>query len=518
MRLLPIRTALVSVYFKDGVVDLAKGLARHGIHILSTGGTAKALTEAGIAMQTVEAATGQAEIFGGRVKTLHPKIHAGILARRDVADDMRMLEADGIRAIDVVVVNLYPFEQTIEAAPDDIPGAIEKIDIGGPTMIRSAAKNHRDVVVLTDPADYAEFLAELDAHKGHVSESFAQRMAVKAFQATGSYDSAIHNHFSTAYGSARLPARYSVGGGRVQPLRYGENPHQAAAFYRYGLPWGLTALKIHQGKELSYNNILDLDGAFRCVLEFGTDRPTAVVVKHTNPCGVATGASLREAYVAARDVDPVSAFGGIIALNRPLDKDTAEEIASTFVECVICPSVEAEAAILMAGKKNVRLVTIDPWPSAMRDQLEIKSVAGGLLVQDADIGGTPESEWKCVSKRQPSADELAALKFAWKVVKHVKSNAIIFADAQKTLAIGAGQMSRVDSSRIAVWKAKHDLKGSALASDAFFPFRDGIDAAAEAGAKAVIQPGGSIRDEETIAAADEHGMAMIFTGTRHFKH
>lgn len=521
MRRFAIRTALLSVYDKDGVIDLAKGLAKYGIHMLSTGGTAKALDEAGIAYQTVEAASGQAEIFGGRVKTLHPKIHAGILARRDVPEDMAMLKKDGIRPIDLVVVNLYPFEKTIQAAPDDVAGAIEKIDIGGPSMIRSAAKNHRDVVVLTDPADYTELLAELNQHQGQVSEAFAKRMAVKAFQTTASYDSAIHTHFADIYGAERLPARFSVGGARVQILRYGENPHQQAAFYHYGRNWGLTALKIHQGKELSYNNILDLDGAFRAILEFGCDIPVAVIVKHTNPCGVASGRTLLDAYVTAREVDPVSAFGGIIALNQTLDVQTAQAINSTFVECIICPAVEPAANELLSKKKNVRLVTVEPWPSSLRNQREIKSVAGGLLVQDADIGGTPQSQWKSVAQRQPSADEMAALKFAWKVVKHVKSNAIVFANARQTLAIGAGQMSRVDSSRIAVWKAgeaKHSLKGSVLASDAFFPFRDGIDAAAKAGATAVIQPGGSIRDDEVIAAANEHNMAMIFTGTRHFKH
>ncbi|RMF15655.1 MAG: bifunctional phosphoribosylaminoimidazolecarboxamide formyltransferase/IMP cyclohydrolase PurH [Candidatus Dadabacteria bacterium] len=521
MRRLPIRTALVSVFDKTGVVELGQALTGHGVRILSTGGTARALSEAGVTIDTVESVTGQAEIFAGRVKTLHPKIHAALLARRDVPEDLELLKQDGIEPIDLVVVNLYPFEQTIEAHPDDLAAAIEKIDIGGPTMIRSAAKNHRDVVVIADPSDYEALIKELEAGNGTVSESFAAAMAVKAFQATSSYDAAIQLHFQQAYGTEKLPPRYSVGGPRIQPLRYGENPHQQAAFYGYGRKWGLTALTVHQGKELSYNNLLDLDGAMRAILEFGVERPAAVVVKHTNPCGVALGDSLVDAYRRARDVDPVSAFGGIIALNRPLDLATAEEIASTFVECIICPAVEPAAAERLAKKKNVRVATVDPWPEGMREQLEVRSVAGGLLIQEADRETADEAEWKVVSRREPTDRERDALRFAWKVVRHVKSNAIVFTSDTQALGIGAGQMSRVDASRIAVIKAGqagHDLNGSVLASDAFFPFRDGVDAAAEAGATAIIQPGGSIRDEEVIAAADEHGMAMIFTGRRHFKH
>jgi phosphoribosylaminoimidazolecarboxamide formyltransferase/IMP cyclohydrolase len=515
MRTLPIRTSLLSVYDKTGLVDFARGLAGYGVTIYSTGGTAKLLRDAGIKLDEVSAVTGQAEIFGGRVKTLHPVIHAGILARRSVPEDMQMLARDGIRPIDLVCVNLYPFVATVDAHPDDVALAIENIDIGGPAMIRSAAKNHRDVVVITDPADYAAVLSDLAMHGG-VPEERARALAVKAFQVTAAYDTAVQAHFAHAYAAEPLPVALSAGGARVQTLHYGENPHQKAAFYRHGRRHGLTAMDIVQGKELSYNNLLDLDSALRCVLEF--QEPAAVVVKHTNPCGVAIASKLVAAYKAAREADPVSAFGGVIALNHPIDAATANEITSTFVECVIAPGADAEARALLAHKKNLRLALVDPWPKGDTAQIEVRSVLGGLLAQTSDAATAPETEWKVVSKRAPTAEELAGLRFAWRVVKHVKSNAIVFATKDRTLGIGAGQMSRVDSTRIAVSKARSPLQGSAVASDAFFPFRDGLDALAAAGATAVIQPGGSVRDQEVIAAADEHGLAMVLTGTRHFKH
>lgn len=515
MRTLPIRTALISVHDKTGIVEFARALVERGVRIYSTGGTAKVLSAAGIAVTPVEDVTGQAEILGGRVKTLHPVIHGGILARRNVPGDMDLLARDAIAPIDMVVVNLYPFEATIEADPDNLDHAVENIDIGGPTMIRAAAKNHRDVAVVTDPADYEMLLAELAAHDG-ISAATAAKLAVKAYQTTAAYDAVIQNFFAEAYGAERMAPRYAIGGSRVQTLRYGENPHQAAAFYRYGRAWGLTAAEVLQGKELSYNNLLDLDGALRCILEF--TEPAAVIIKHTNPCGVAIGDTLHQAYLTARDVDPVSAFGSVIALNRVVDEATAMALAETFIEAVIAPGYDAAALALLAKKKNVRLLKLEPWPAAMRDQLEVRTVAGGLLVQNTDSGGVPESEWRVVTVRAPSETEFKALRFAWKVAKHVKSNAIVFAEAHRALGIGAGQMSRIDSTEIAVKKARFDLSGCAVASDAFFPFRDGIDALAAAGAKAVIQPGGSIRDDEVIAAANEHGIAMVFTSTRHFKH
>lgn len=516
MSQIAIRRALISVFDKNNVVNLAQKLSEKGVEIYSTGGTAKALREAGIEILGVETVTGQAEILGGRVKSLHPVIHGGILARRDLETDMELLARDEIEPIDLVVVNLYPFEATIQAEPDNVAKAIENIDIGGPTMIRSAAKNHPHVVVMTDPNDYDELLAEMDQNNGFVSQTFAGRMAVKAFQTTASYDSAIQEYFKHAYNTELNPERTSIAGTKMQDLRYGENPQQHAAFYRSATPWGLSAIQQLQGKELSYNNILDLDGALRCVLEF--DEPAAVIVKHTTPCGVAIADSIHAAYCDAREVDPVSAFGSVIALNRTLDEATATEMVSTFVEGVLCPAAEPAAIEIMQQKKNIRLCILDPWPNGMKAQTEVRSVAGGFLVQDTDLGSISDDEWKIVTKREPTPEEIIALKFAWRVVKHVKSNAIVYADHRKVLGIGAGQMSRVDSSELAVKKSRFDLKGSVIASDAFFPFRDGVDAAAAAGAMAAIQPGGSIRDEEVIEAANEHNMSMVFTGMRHFRH
>jgi len=516
MRILPIRTALISVFDKREVTALGRRLAEHEVAIYSTGGTARALREADIALTPVDEVTGQAEIFDGRVKTLHPKIHGGILARRGHAGDEAVMQQQVIQPIDLVVVNLYPFGQAVATRPDDVAHAVENIDIGGPTMVRAAAKNHRDVCVIVDPEDYAALLEQLARHGG-VEESFARQCAVKAFQHTAAYDAAVSAHFQQAYETAALPVEKAWGGRRVQSLRYGENPHQRAAFYAGGaVPTGLADIDVLQGKALSYNNLLDLDAAWRTVLEFA--QPAAVVIKHTNPCGVALGDTLEAAYTQAREVAPVSAFGSVVAFNRPLDEATAAALTSTFVECVLAPGVEPAAAERMRKKKNLRLVVPRHWPEQLPAGQELRAVFGGLLVQDSDTAGPPQDTWNVVSQRAPSKEELAAMAFGWKVAKHVKSNAIVYARPTYVLGVGAGQMSRVDASKLAVSRAREGLAGSALVSDAFFPFRDGLDAAAEAGATAVIQPGGSIRDDEVIAAADEHDMAMVFTGMRHFRH
>ncbi|MCK9396507.1 MAG: bifunctional phosphoribosylaminoimidazolecarboxamide formyltransferase/IMP cyclohydrolase [Methylobacter sp.] len=512
--------ALVSVSDKSGIVDLCRELNQLGIEILSTGGTAKTLAEHGIPATEVSDYTGFPEMMDGRVKTLHPKVHGGILARRGIDD--AVMAANGINAIDMVVVNLYPFEQTIANPDCDFGTAIENIDIGGPTMIRAAAKNHADVAVIVDPTDYAAVIAELKNNNTGLSGQTRFNLALKSFEHTARYDTAIATYLSNLTG-VRFPETLNLQFYHNQTMRYGENPHQNAAFYREKTPANgtIAAAKQLQGKELSYNNIADADAALECVKSFG-DRPTCVIVKHANPCGVAQAGSLLDAYDKAYATDPTSAFGGIIAFNRELDEQTAAEIVKRqFVEVIIAPSVSAAAQSVLAEKQNVRVLECGLWDSLKQASLDFKRVAGGLLVQDKDLGEITAADIKVVSKRAPTEQELADLLFAWKVAKFVKSNAIVYCKNGQTIGVGAGQMSRVYSARIAGIKAADaglDVPGSAMASDAFFPFRDSIDSAAEAGITAVIQPGGSIRDNEVIAAADEHNIAMVFTGMRHFRH
>ena len=520
-----ITRALVSVSDKTGLLELAACLARHGVEILSTGGTAKALREAGHRVVEVGDHTGFPEIMDGRVKTLHPRIHGGLLARRDDAAHVAAMQAHGIAPIDLLVVNLYPFEATI-ARGADFATAIENIDIGGPAMIRAAAKNHDSVAVVVEAADYAALVAEMDAHGGATTAALRRRLAAAAYARTGAYDAAISRWFAAQNGDA-WPTRLVLAGERREVLRYGENPHQSAAFYAGGAarPGVATARQL-QGKELSYNNYNDTDAAFEAVAEFAD--PACVVVKHANPCGVARGATPREAYLRALACDPVSAFGGIVALNRPLDAGTATEIAKLFVEVIVAPEATAEAQAIIAAKKNLRLLVTGGVPDPAAGGLSVRTLAGGYLVQDRDAGRVARADLKVVTKRAPDARELDDLLFAFAVAKHVKSNAIVYARDGATVGIGAGQMSRIDSSRIAAWKAAEGATaagearsraiGSVVASDAFFPFADGLVAAAEAGVTAVIQPGGSIRDAEVVAAADERGLAMVFTGMRHFRH
>lgn len=526
-----IKRALISVYDKRGVAELGAALQRLGVEIISSGGTFTALREAGVDARSVEALTGFGEMIGGRVKTLHPKIHAGILALRGVHDEE--LEAAGVPKIDLVVVNLYPFEEAIRRPDTDMAAALAQIDVGGPTMIRAAAKNFPHVAVVVDPDDYSTLLAEMEGESGHLPLSFRRLMALKAFDRTWRYDRAIAGHIAAAIEKdAALPpgpwSRGGVGAERLElvlektlDLRYGENPHQKAAFYRdAGSPASplADAEKLH-GKALSFNNILDMEGARLLVAEF--EDPAAAIIKHSNPCGCAQGEVLREAYEKALATDPVSAFGGIVAFNRELDAETAAQLREIFLEVIIAPSFAPDAMAVLTRKKNLRLVTCPPAPPPRdaADRLDFRCVEGGFLLQEADTARMSEPpEWRVVTKRAPTAEENDALRFAWRVVKHVKSNAILFAGRDRTLAVGAGQMSRVDSVRLAVMKSQLPLEGSVLASDAFFPFRDGLDEAARAGVTAVIEPGGSVRDEEVIQAADEHDIAMVFTGQRHFRH
>ena len=517
-----IQRALLSVSDKTGLVDFARALAGAGVELLSTGGTAKAIRDAGLPVMDVSDYTGFPEMLDGRVKTLHPKVHGGILGRRDLADHVATMQQHGIPNIDLVCVNLYPFRETV-ARPHTLDDAIENIDIGGPAMVRSSAKNYRFVAIVTDPADYPKLVAEMQANGGALTDATRFGLAKKAFSHTAEYDSAISNYL-TALNDAGEKAQFgeclNLNFTRAQTCRYGENPHQAGAFYvEANAPAGTiaTARQI-QGKELSYNNIADTDAALECVKLFDT-APACVIVKHANPCGVAYGANLLEAYDRAYATDPESAFGGIIAFNGRLDGATAQAIVDRqFVEVIIAPEVSPEASAAVAAKKNVRLLECGKWAGAVA-QLDMKRVAGGLLVQDADV--LLNAELKVVTSRAPTEKEMDDLLFAWRVAKFVKSNAIVYAKDRMTVGVGAGQMSRVNSARIAAIKAEHAglvVPGSAMASDAFFPFRDGIDQAAAAGIKAVIQPGGSMRDDEVIAAANEHGLAMVFTGTRHFRH
>ncbi len=520
----PIRRALISVSDKAGVADFARRLAARGVEILSTGGTARTLREHGVAVVEVSDHTGFPELMEGRLKTLHPKVHGGLLGRRGV-DDAAMA-AHGIAPIDLLVVNLYPFEETINRPECDLATAIEHIDVGGPAMLRGAAKNFDAVTVVVDPDDYAEVLQTLEAGDGAVPAELRLRLAAKAFEHTARYDGAIANYLGSrtgAGGDGVFPHTLSLQFRRAQSLRYGENPHQRAAFYVEHSPevGSVASARQLQGKELSFNNIADTDAALECVKQFGAG-PACVIVKHANPCGVAVGATLQEAYDRAYRTDPTSAFGGIIAFNQALDGPTAAAIVQRqFVEVIVAPLVTDEALAALAAKKNVRVLATGDWPLTPVASLDMRRVDGGLLVQDRDRTLLRPDEVRVVTRRAPTEAELADLVFAWKVAKYVKSNAIVYARDGMTIGVGAGQMSRVYSARIAAIKAADEgleVRGSVMASDAFFPFRDGVDAAAAAGVTAVIQPGGSVRDEEVIAAADEHGMAMVFTGVRHFRH
>ncbi len=512
--------ALVSVSDKTGVLEFCRELSKLGIELLSTGGTAKLLAENQVSVTEVSDYTGFPEMMDGRVKTLHPKVHGGILGRRGI-DDAVMAE-NGIKAIDMVVVNLYPFEQTIANPDCDLETAIENIDIGGPSMIRGAAKNHNDVAIVVDPADYAAILSELQHNDAQLSQDTRFRLALKSFEHTARYDTAIAAYLGKTI-EAGFPDTLNLQFHRQQSMRYGENPHQTAAFYREKNPpvGCIASAKQLQGKELSYNNIADADAALECVKSFA-DQPACVIVKHANPCGVAASTDIFNAYNLAYATDPTSAFGGIIAFNRELDAQTAAEIvARQFVEVVIAPAVSEEAKIAFAKKQNVRVLECGYWSEAPISSLDFKRVGGGLLVQDKDTGRITAADVKVVSRRAPTEQEMSDLMFVWKVAKFVKSNAIVYGKNGQTIGIGAGQMSRVYSARIAGIKAADEgleVPGSVMASDAFFPFRDGIDAAAAAGITAVIQPGGSMRDEEVITAANEQGMAMVFTGMRHFRH
>ncbi len=516
-----IQRALISVSDKSGIVEFAKALKAFGVEILSTGGTARLLADSGVEVVEVSDYTGFPEMMDGRVKTLHPKIHGGLLGRRGT--DEAVMAEHGIAPIDMVVVNLYPFEQTVARPDCDLPTAIENIDIGGPTMLRAAAKNHAVVTVVVDAADYGRIIAEMEANGGAVNDTIRFDLAVKTYEHTAHYDGAIANYLGriTAEGKSDFPRTFNAQYRKVQEMRYGENPHQKAAFYmeRNAEAGSISTGRQLQGKELSYNNIADADAALECVKQFD-QAPACVIVKHANPCGVAVGANLLEAYDRAYATDPESAFGGIIAFNGELDGETAKAIVDRqFVEVIIAPKVSAEASEAVAAKKNVRLLECGQWPAQPGARLDYKRVNGGLLVQDADL--LLSGDIKVVTKRAPTEPEMLDLLFAWRVAKFVKSNAIVYAKGNTTIGVGAGQMSRVNSARIAAIKAEHaglEVKGAVMASDAFFPFRDGIDNAAAAGITAVIQPGGSMRDEEVIAAADEHGMAMVFTGMRHFRH
>ena len=533
------RRAILSVSDKTGLIPFGKKLAERGFELVSTGGTAKALADAGLPVVNVSDVTGFPEMMDGRVKTLHPKIHGGILARRSHREDLELAKQHGIGLVDLVVVNLYPFVETAAKPGIKFDDLIEQIDIGGPSLVRAASKNFRDVLIVVSPNDYDSVIAELDK-PGGPTPAFRFDLARRAFEHTGAYDTAIastlgevtvegENFSRSGDPQARKPESpqdLTIRGRKLRELRYGENPHQPAAWYALDPPAGLGAPTVLQGKELSFTNLLDLDAAARIVLEF--DEPAAAVIKHTNPCGVATGASIADAYVRARDADALAAFGGIIGLNRTLDEATARAIVSTFIEAVIAPGIDEAARPFLATKANLRIVVADF--RTLSDTRDYRSILGAMLVQERDRVTEAQAPWPTetitvVTKRQPTAEEWQAMRFAWRVMAHVKSNTVIFTDAVRTLAIGAGQMSRVDAVKVAVnkaggWKGGDAaiLKGSVAASDAFFPFRDGLDAVAAAGATAVVQPGGSVKDAEVIAAADEHGLAMVFTGRRHFRH
>lgn len=527
--LVPVRRALISLSDKSGLEELAAGLNRHGIEIVSTGGTAAKLRETGTLVRDISDLTGFPEMMDGRVKTLHPKVHGGLLGVRDNPEHAAAMAKHDIASIDLVVVNLYPFLSTVMSGADR-DTVIENIDIGGPSMVRSAAKNHAHVAIVTDPADYEALLAELNSNSGSTSMTLRRKLAAKAFALTAEYDSTISQWFAFADQGERWPASWTFSSKLKTPLRYGENPHQSAAVY---LPIGPSAHGVAhatqvQGKELSYNNLNDANAALELAAEFRESDPTVVIVKHANPCGVATRGSLLEAWTEALACDSVSAFGGIVATNHPLDAATAEAITAIFTEVVVAPDADEEAKAIFGRKKSLRLLLTGPLPDPARGGSTLALIAGGILIQDRDNGMVTREQLKCVTRRQPTEQEVRDCLFAWTVAKHVKSNAIVYAKDGVTVGIGAGQMNRRDSARIAAVKAREAAEthgwaeartlGSAVASDAFFPFADGLLAAVDAGATAVIQPGGSIRDDEVIAAADEAGLAMLFTGMRHFRH
>lgn len=527
-RSVKIKRALISVSDKDGIEDLAKALEKHGVEILSTGGTAKALKDAGIKVKDVSDHTGFPEIMGGRVKTLHPKIHGGLLARRDDEGHVKAMEDNDISDIDMLIVNLYPFVETVQSGKD-FDECIENIDIGGPAMIRAAAKNHDFVTVITDPRDYKKIIDCLDKYDGEVTHKLRKRLAATAYAVTVTYDSNISSWFvSQMDDDFGFPRRISFSGSLKQVLRYGENPHQKAAMYQFNdshRPGAGRASQV-QGKELSYNNLNDTDAAFELVAEF--EAPTVAIIKHANPCGVASHDDILQAYDQALACDPVSAFGGIIALNKTLTAALAEKIVTRFVEVIIAPDIAPDAIDILKSKDKIRVLTTGGMPDVSQQRKMVSRISGGLLVQDSDTGRVDRDTLKVVTDREPTEKEMDDMLFAFRVAKHTKSNAIVYAKDGATVGIGAGQMSRIDSSRIAAWKAEeaakvagleHSMaKGSVVASDAFFPFADGLIAAADAGVTAIIQPGGSIRDEEVIEAANERGLAMVFTGMRHFKH
>ncbi|BAZ32623.1 bifunctional purine biosynthesis protein PurH [Cylindrospermum sp. NIES-4074] len=505
------RLALLSVSNKTGLIDLARSLVEEfEFDLISSGGTAQALKDAGLPVTKVADYTGSPEILGGRVKTLHPRIHGGILARRDVAQDLTDLENNQIRPIDLVVVNLYPFVEAIAKPGVTLAEAVEQIDIGGPAMLRASSKNFAHLTVLCDPGQYSEYLQELRQNAGEASLEFRQKCALKGFLHTGSYDQAIASYL------AGTSPEYTLTGQQLQPLRYGENPHQSAGWYQTGTTLtGWAAATKLQGKELSYNNLVDLEAARRIISEF-TDTPAATIIKHTNPCGTAEGDTIHAAYQKAFHADPISAFGGIVALNRSIDGDTARELTKTFLECVVAPGCDADAQEVLAAKANVRILILPDLVSGPKET--VKAIAGGFLVQGADDVIADTSQWQVVTERQPTPEELTELLFAWKVCKHVKSNAIVVSGDRATLGVGAGQMNRVGSVKIALEQAGEKAKGAILASDGFFPFDDSVKTAADAGIKAIVQPGGSLRDQVVIKAANELGLVMVFTGVRHFLH
>ncbi|MCO5435013.1 bifunctional phosphoribosylaminoimidazolecarboxamide formyltransferase/IMP cyclohydrolase [Enterococcus faecium] len=508
--------ALISVSDKTGIVAFAQGLIEQGVEIISTGGTKHALDQAGIKTLSIEEVTGFPEMMDGRVKTLHPKIHGGLLGRRDLPSHMEAMETENIQPIDFVCVNLYPFKETIMKQDVEIAEAIENIDIGGPSMLRSAAKNHEFVTAVVDSSDYEEVLSELRQY-GHTSLSFRQKLAAKVFRHTAAYDALIAQYL-TDWVEEKEPEKLTLTYERKQTLRYGENSHQAAAFYQSALleKYSIAAAKQLHGKELSYNNIRDADAALRIMKEY--DEPTVVALKHMNPCGIGSASTILEAWEAAYEADPVSIFGGIIVLNREVDLPTAEQMHKLFLEIIIAPSYTQEALALLQKKKNIRLLTIDFAQEESQNREETVSVLGGLLVQDQDLAMENEEAWKVVTKRKPTPAEVKALAFAWKAVKHVKSNAIVLANERQTIGIGAGQMNRVGSVKIAIEQAQEKMEGAVLASDAYFPMDDSVEYAAKHGIKAIIQPGGSIKDQDSIDMANKYDLAMVFTDVRHFRH